>query len=68
MSVKPYISGWERQEDFGRDEERLGAGVNFSWRLRKFSLDLDFSHLEHVIGKSDRAEQRLLIRIVRRSR
>lgn len=68
MSVGPYLSGWDREEVLGQNESRLTAGVNFSWKLRKISLDLDFSHLEHVIDETDRTEQRLFVRIVRRSR
>lgn len=67
MLVKPYVGSWKRREDFGQDEERLAAGVNFSWRLRAFKLDLDLSHQEHVIGEFDRTEQRLDVRIIRRS-
>lgn len=68
MSVKPYVNGWNRQDEFGQTEERRVAGAKLNWRMRKFELDLDFSHRESVIEERDRTEQRLGIRIVRRSR
>lgn len=68
MSVKPYVNGWDREDDLGQDERRLGAGVNFTWKLRQFDLALDYSHLDYVTPNSDRSEQRVGVRIVRRSK
>ena len=68
MSVKPYVNGWDRQEGPGQSEQRLAAGLNLTWKFRQFDLDLDLSHLDHVTQGTDRTEQRLGVRIVRRSR
>lgn len=68
VKVQPFVGGWNRQEELGPFEERLNAGVKLTWKLRQFELDLDFRHLEHVTGNTDRSEQRVGVRIVRRSR
>lgn len=68
MSAKPYLSGWNREDDRGHREERLSAGAKLTWKLRQIDLELDFSHRESVSQNRDRTDQRVGIRIVRRSR
>lgn len=68
MSAMPYVSGWNRQDDLGRDEQRLSTGIKWTWKLRKVELDLDISHREIAIQDRDRMEERIGVRIVRRSR
>lgn len=68
MSVQPFVSGWERTEDTGHFEERLTAGLKLKWELRLFDLDLDMSHLDHQTIGTDRTEQRIGLRLIRRSR
>lgn len=68
MSVKPYMSGLDRQDIGEQFLERLAAGVKFTWNIRKIELDLDVSHVEHDTQDRDWSEQRVGIRIVRRSR
>lgn len=68
MIVKPHIKGWDRREDLGQFEERLIAGLDLTWKLRKFDLKVDFSIEEQKTETLDRSDQRVNIRIVRRSR
>ncbi len=68
LSVKPFVNGWDRQEATGNFEERLRAGLNLTWKFRKFDLDFDASHSELVTQNTDQTEDRIGVRIVRRSR
>lgn len=68
LVVKPFVSGWDRREGAGQFEERLTAGVKVTWQLRQIDVNLDMSHIEHVAQNIDRTEQRIGVRVVRRSR
>lgn len=67
MTVKPHVNGWNHREDLGQFEKRLTAGVDLTWKFRKFGLSLDVSHEKLETETLDRSEQRVNIRIVRRS-
>ena len=65
MLVTSYLNGSNYQDVAGGTEERLNAGVNMTWQMRKFKVSSYISHRSE--GFQDSGNQTFGVRIGRRS-
>lgn len=65
MLVTSYLNGSNYQDVEGRSEERLRAGINMTWQMRKFKVSSYLSHRSE--GFQDSGTQTFGVRIGRRS-
>lgn len=68
LVVEPFIGMWRRDDEGGADEEFFTAGVELDYSLRLFDFRLKLSREDRSGNNTDRTEDRLMLKLVRRSR